>query len=87
MQTNREDVGNRYLDIRLPVPRDAEHAAVVSKPFRNYYKNLAMAREELHTYFMTEPDHHFFIGTAEEGASDIEDPDSDGESTEVILSK
>ena len=26
MQTNREDVGDRYLDIRVPVPKDAAHA-------------------------------------------------------------
>lgn len=77
MQTNREDVGDRYLDIRIPIPRDAEHATQVSQPFRGYYQNLAKARDELRTYFAAEPDHHFFIGTAEEEAGDIEDLEED----------
>ncbi|NIF81022.1 hypothetical protein F3J20_27195 [Paraburkholderia sp. Cy-641] len=77
MQTNREDVGDRYLDIRIPIPRDAEHATQVSRPFRGYYQNLAKARDELRTYFAAEPDHHFFIGTAEEGSGDIEDQEED----------
>ncbi|MDR8730796.1 hypothetical protein [Burkholderia pseudomultivorans] len=77
MQTNREDVGDRYLDIRVPVPRDADHAAEISRPFRHYYQSLAKARDELRTYFASEPDHHFFIGTAEEGSGDIEDTEED----------
>jgi len=78
MQTNREDVGERYLEIRIPIPRDAEHATTVSQPFRDYYQNLAKARNELRTYFATAPDHHFFIGTAEEGTGNIEDAGEDG---------
>ncbi len=71
MQTNREDVGDRYLDIRIPVPRDSVHASKVSQPFRDYYQAIAKARQELHAYFVATPDHHFFIGTAEEEANDI----------------
>jgi hypothetical protein len=70
MQTNREDVGDRYLDIRIPVPRDSTHAAEVSQPFRDYYQTLAKARGELRAYFSAESDHHFFIGTAEEVPTD-----------------
>lgn len=77
MQTNREDVGDRYLGIRLPVPRDAEHAIVVSRPFRDYYQNLAKARDELRNYFSVNPLHHFFIGTAEERTDDAQDVESD----------
>lgn len=36
MQTNREDVGDRFLEIRVPVPPDAVTAEAVSSPFRNY---------------------------------------------------
>lgn len=79
MQTNREDVGDRYLDIRVPVPCDAEHASVVSQAFRGYYQNLAKARDELRAYLSTEPEHHFFIGTAEEGADEVEALDPDAE--------
>lgn len=77
MQTTREDVGDRYLDMRIPIPRDAEHAAEVSHAFRDYYQSLAKARDRLRTYFAMEPDHHFFIGTAEEGTGDIEDLEED----------
>lgn len=72
MQTNREDVGDRYLTIRLPIPRDPTHAAEVSRPFRDYYENLASARDELRSYLAAQPEHHFFIGTADE---ESEDPD------------
>ncbi len=77
MQTNREDVGDRYLAIRIPIPRDADHATEVSQPFRDYYQNLAKARDELRAYFAAKPDHHFFIGTAEEGAADVADLEED----------
>lgn len=77
MQTNREDVGNRYLNIRIPIPRDTQHAMEASQPFRDYYQNLAKARDELRAYFAAEPNHHFFIGTAEEGTGDVEDLEED----------
>ena len=73
MQTNREDVGDRYLDVRVPIPRDAGHASQVSQPFRAYYQSLAKARDELRGYFAAEPGHHFFIGTADEPTGDVED--------------
>lgn len=78
MQTNREDVGDRYLDIRIPIPCNAKHASEVSQPFRDYYQNLARAREELRSYFAAEPIHHFFIGTADEGTADVADLEEDG---------
>ena len=65
MQTNREDVGDRYLEIRVPVPKNASHAAEVSSPFRHYYRGLATAREDLGKYLGGHPDHHFFLGTAD----------------------
>ncbi|MDX1298112.1 MAG: hypothetical protein R3260_07695 [Pseudomonas sp.] len=77
MQTNREDVGDRYLNIRIPIPSDAEHALEVSRSFRNYYQNLAKAREDLRAYLKAEPDHHFFLGTADEEAGDIKDLEED----------
>lgn len=72
MQTNREDVGDRYLDIRIPIPRNTQHATEVSQSFRKYYQDLAKARDELRAYFAIEPAHHFFIGAADEGTDDIE---------------
>ena len=73
MQTNREDVGERYFDIRIPVPRDADHASSVSQPFRDYYQRLAAARDDLRSYFTDEPAHHFFLGTADEPLENVLD--------------
>ncbi len=45
MQTNREDVGDRYREILIPAPRNAEWAEAVSAPFRHYFTAIAAARE------------------------------------------
>jgi type I restriction enzyme M protein len=44
MQTNREDCGSRHLEIELPSPPSKEWAQAVSKPFRDYFEQLAIAR-------------------------------------------
>jgi type I restriction enzyme M protein len=46
MQTNREDVGKRYREIMIPLPRTAEWAQTVSYPFRQYFTTIAQARVE-----------------------------------------
>jgi hypothetical protein len=68
MQTNREDVGKRYLEILLPVPPNRERAEDVSEPFRTYYQTLAKARSTLSNYLNQEKQHHFFVSGAEEFA-------------------
>lgn len=45
MQTNREDVGNRYREIIIPKPISVEWADKVSSPFREYFKGLADAKQ------------------------------------------
>lgn len=49
MQTNREDVGNRYLQIKIPIPISKEIGENVSKGFRNYYRDIAIARNKLNS--------------------------------------
>lgn len=66
MQTNREDVGKRYLEILLPVPPTCERAKEISEPFRTYYQTLAKARSSLSDYLNQEKQHHFFVSGAEE---------------------
>jgi len=44
MQTNREDVGERYREIRIPVPVDMSWAKAVSEPFRKYFTTLAESK-------------------------------------------
>jgi len=66
MQTNREDVGKRYLEILLPVPPSRERAKAISEAFRTYYQALAKARSALSDYLNQEKQHHFFVSGAEE---------------------
>ncbi len=65
MQTNREDVGKRYLELSIPIAPDAKRAAAVSKPFRDYYTKIAEARVGLREYLATNGQHHFFVSGAE----------------------
>lgn len=53
MQTNREDVGRRFLELELPVPPSRDAADNVSRLFRDYYVGLNSLRE------------HFVEGLAE----------------------
>lgn len=67
MQTNREDVGKRYLEIQIPVPPNRERADEVSAAFREYYTTLANARQKLQAYLdRGGSPHHFFVGSADE---------------------
>lgn len=77
MQTNREDVGERYFDIRVPLPIDRAHADRVSEPFKAYYQGLAKARDGLRDYLDQRAEHHFFLGTAAEATEDVEAVEED----------
>jgi hypothetical protein len=66
MQTNREDVGKRYLEIEIPVAPSKELAEEVSNVFRKYYLALAQARTSLTDYLLSSQTHHFFVSGAEE---------------------
>lgn len=77
MQTNREDVGERYFDIRVPLPIDRAHADRVSEPFKAYYQGLAKARDGLREYLDQRAEHHFFLGTAAEATEDVEAVEED----------
>jgi hypothetical protein len=65
MQTNREDVGKRYLEISVPIPQSRESGEAVSEEFRNYFSTVAKARESLAGYLSDMGDHHFFISGTE----------------------
>jgi type I restriction enzyme M protein len=66
MQTNREDVGKRYLEIEIPIPPNRQNADEVSKPFKGYYETVSQARTELQKYLFETKAHHFFVSGAEE---------------------
>jgi type I restriction enzyme M protein len=75
MQTNREDVGDRYLEIEIPVPPDAETAYRVSDPFRQYYRSIANARIQLGGYLDESQAHHFFVAGDSAHLEDAPDED------------
>lgn len=73
MQTNREDVGARYLEIRIPWPTIAAAADAVSRDFRDYYSGV----EELRAKFIDSLErggiHHVFLGKPPEPVDDEAD--------------
>jgi type I restriction enzyme M protein len=83
MQTNREDVGKRYLEISIPVANSPSIAQQASAPFRDYYTTISTARSKLADYLSKSGQHHFFVSGAE--APDPEEQaavDVDGQAAE-----
>jgi len=77
MQTNREDVGKRFLEIEIPVPPSKAESDRVSAPFREYYLSIAVARTKLAGYLSESSEHHFFV--SDDSASQLKFVD-EGES-------
>lgn len=65
MQTNREDVGKRFLEIRIPIPPNREEADRASSAFRHYYQSISDARLRLAEYLKNVGDHHFYVAGAD----------------------
>jgi hypothetical protein len=81
MQTNREDVGDRWLEIEVPVPKSTKLAEETAKPFLDYYTAIAAARTELGDYLHRSAEHHFFVSGAETPEPDAQAAAAEGEST------
>ncbi|WP_254413216.1 hypothetical protein [Dyadobacter diqingensis] len=63
MQTNREDVGNRLLEIMIPFPLSNETAERVAEPFKRYYESLENARAAfISSLSDSEFSHHIHLG-------------------------
>ena len=65
MQTNREDVGNRYFEVEIPIAPSAPRAAEVSEPFRRYFKTLSDERDKL-TEYLQDGAHHYLVTGADQ---------------------
>jgi hypothetical protein len=91
MQTNREDVGNRWREIEIPVAHTREIADDASQPFRTY-SAIAFARTTLGRYLRENDEHHFFVSGAEtpepeaQAAAAAEVAAEDALASEVALS-
>ena len=46
MQTNREDVGSRYREIKIPKPKSVKWAHAVSAPFQKYFEGIANGKQQ-----------------------------------------
>lgn len=46
MQTNREDLGDRWREILIPVPPNKDESELLSRSTRNYYEGLSRLRKE-----------------------------------------
>lgn len=73
MQTNREDVGSRYRQIRIPVAPNREAADRVSAPFRDYYTGMQGLREKLLSYLSESDRFHIFLSSSEAVEEDEEE--------------
>ena len=63
MQTNREDVGKRMLEIKIPVPKDIATANKYSAPFKKYYNALEESRKcFVKSLTESEFNHHIHLG-------------------------
>jgi hypothetical protein len=63
MQTNREDVGKRMYEIKIPVPNSRELADKLSFNFRKYYNSLEKARRSFVDAINTSAfNHHIHLG-------------------------
>lgn len=72
MQTNREDVGQRFLEIKIPWTDDADRAKSVSRSFRDYYTGMDRLRRDFVRDLEHGGLHHVFLGvdgsTSEDGS-------------------
>ncbi|PZS10593.1 MAG: hypothetical protein DLM55_03990 [Acidimicrobiales bacterium] len=73
MQTNREDVGARFKEIRLPIPPSRQVGEEYSRAFREYYLGTQELRDRFLTYLAIDNKHHVFMSTVSEQDLDGED--------------
>lgn len=72
MQTNREDVGKRYLEIAIPWPETAAIGKSLSQPFRVYYEGMETLRQGFMTALERDGEHYVFLGNAAQSPEDVE---------------
>jgi type I restriction enzyme M protein len=48
MQTNREDVGDRYREIMIPFPVNKNQSLELSKAFKEYFTRISESKKAFH---------------------------------------
>lgn len=70
MQTNREDTGQRFREIQIPVAPTSVACTKVAKPFRRYYEGTASLRQDFLNYLSQDEHHHVFLASVEAAQED-----------------
>jgi len=66
MQTNREDVGKRLLEILIPSPKTEQTADQMSLPFKTYYEGVEISRKNfINDISASDFEHHIHLGDSE----------------------
>lgn len=73
MQTNREDTGQRYREIRIPLAPTRAECDEIAKPFKTYYEGTAALREDFLTYLAKDEHHHVFLASVEAAEEEAEE--------------
>jgi hypothetical protein len=77
MQTNREDIGQRYREIQIPMPKTRAERDEAGKPFKTYYEGTARLRQEFLTYLSKDEHHHVFLASVEAAEQDAQEAQDD----------
>jgi type I restriction enzyme M protein len=87
LQTNREDIGERWREILIPHPPSTEWARNMSEPFRRMFRTLeksyAVFREEVAKQGLPYISSVYCHGTAQAMSSEQDAAEQDGESGEM----
>jgi hypothetical protein len=65
MQTNREDTGQRYREIKIPMAPTRAERDKVAKPFKTYYEGTAKLRRQFLDYLSQDEHHHVFLASVQ----------------------
>lgn len=66
MQTNREDVGKRMLEILIPMATTEDYANMLAEPFKTYYESLENARNQFILALNNSSfEHHIHLGNSD----------------------
>ncbi|TPG14031.1 hypothetical protein [Pedococcus bigeumensis] len=69
MQTNRDDVGDRYLEIKIPWPTTEAAGKKASQDFREYYTGVEALRTKFVVALQQHDRHFVFLGLSAEAPS------------------
>ncbi|MDP1663447.1 MAG: hypothetical protein Q8L55_16170 [Phycisphaerales bacterium] len=78
MQTNREDCGTRYREVRLPLPPSAAAGRAASQAFREYFTTLAGAKQTFLNEMRKTPD-RYIASVFSSAITAIDSPDEGDE--------